>query len=259
MRKTKKQQTTSRYFRRHSNRNSHRRSRSRSHSHMRRPKYKRNMKHTMKHNLNPYHKKMYGGNADIQQAYGEGSYSENVPFLPPGRPYVAGEINGLGNGYYYPLSSDLHAPNDAIINTSLRGNIGPSLTAPSYNASGGGSSGVYPSKKETRGIKGTKIQKRTKNTSSRRNRKTRKHASIKKSKAHKGGALLPSDIVNLGRNVVSSVQSAYAGYVGKSVPPQNNPNPTYQPALEQPSKLNIQPPNIPEMSRIGDEIASRIE
>lgn len=241
MRKTKKQQTTSRYSRRHRN--------------MRSRKHRRNMKHTMKHSLTPtpYHKKMYGGNADVQQAYGEGSYSETVPFLPPGRPYVAGEINGLGNGYYYPLSSDLHAPNDAIVNTSLHGNIGPSLTAPSYNASGGGS--VRHSKKKTRGKKGgTRATKGMK-----RNRKTRKHTSIKKSKAHKGGGLLPSDIVNLGRNVVSSVQSAYAGYVGKPVPPQNNPNPTYQPALEQPSKLNIQPPNIPEMSRIGDEIASRIE
>lgn len=251
MRKTKKQQSVSKYSRRHRNKNSH----------MRRPKHIRNMKQTIKYNLTPYHKKMYGGNADIQQAYGEGSYSETVPFLPPGRPYVAGEINGLGNGYYYPLSSDLHAPNDAIINTSLHGNIGPSLTAPSYNASGGGR--LRHSRKGTRGKKGgtrgTKRMKRTKKSSSRRNRKTRKHTSIKKSKIHKGGGLLPSDIVNLGRNVVSSVQSAYAGYVGKPVPPQNNPNPTYQPALEQPSKLNIQPPNIPEMSRIGDEIASRIE
>ena len=62
--------------------------------------------------------------ANIQQAYGPTSYSETVPFVPPGKGYVVGGVNGLEGGYYYNLSPDMHGLNGEIMNTSLHGNTG---------------------------------------------------------------------------------------------------------------------------------------
>lgn len=39
----------------------------------------------------------------------EGTFNETVPYKPPGGPYQVGSNqNGLGGGYYYSLSNDIH-------------------------------------------------------------------------------------------------------------------------------------------------------
>jgi hypothetical protein len=191
--------------------------------------YKRNnvlkkSKNNQNKNKNIKHLKMKGGNANLDVAYSQ--YSETVPFLPHGRPFIPGEVNGLGNGHYYSLASDLHAPNDAIVNTSLHGNIGPYLTS------------------QTGGRK----------NKSRKNRLSKSNKTYKTNKYYKGkgGGLVPQDIIDLGRHVTGGIKSIYSGFVGTTNPDSNNPNPTFQPTLEKPSELNITPPNIPEMMEKAD-------
>jgi hypothetical protein len=46
-------------------------------------------------------------------------FNKAVPYLPKGGPYVPGaNDNGLGKGFYYSHSGDLHAPNNFLSSTS---------------------------------------------------------------------------------------------------------------------------------------------
>jgi hypothetical protein len=220
------------------------------------------------------YRKMRGGNigSNIQNAYS--TYHDTVPFLPPGNPYNPSEINGLGNGYYYNVASDLHAPNDAIVNTSLHGNIGPSLTASHADSQQQPQTGGRRHKKSNKKSNKKSHKKSNKKSHKKSHKKSKKHtykggkkyakktrkSSQKKRiiKKHRGGGLIPQDVLDLGRNVMGTVKSTYAGFVGQNVPDNNNPNPTYQPALERPSQLNILPPNIPEITQKADLMAANV-
>jgi len=138
-----------------------------------------------------YHK-MKGGNTVISNANPVNSV---VPFLPP------------NSSYYYPLTADLHAPNDAIVNTS---------TIP-VSQNGG-----------------------------------------RKRNAKRGGGIIPVDILNLGRNAMAGVQSVYNGVVGDNMVPSSYPNITYQPALENPSDLNIDVPDVQTYYTNADSNAAEI-
>lgn len=102
-------------YRKHNTRRNSMRSKRRgnnrlSKKHMKKTQYhkkKQNRRYTKKRT----HRKMKGG------------FNETVPFMPEGGMYQVGDIN-LGQGYYYGLSPDLHAPNDMIMNTSNYSLIG---------------------------------------------------------------------------------------------------------------------------------------
>lgn len=212
-------------------------------------------------------KHMKGGyitSAELNTAYN--NYSESIPFLPPGTPYNPSEVNGLGNGHYYKLSPDLHAPNDAIVNTSLHGNSGPYLT--SIEPQSGGkrrSKKQTKSKRKSRTNKKTRKHKRSSSKSKSRTKNNHKGGKkYKKSRKHyykikhRGGGLIPQDLLDLGRNAIGTVKSTYAGFIGETIPANNNPNPTYQPTLEKPSPLNIIPPDIPDITRKSDLMSANV-
>jgi hypothetical protein len=72
---------------------------------------------------------------------------------------------------------------------------------------------------------------------------------------YQGGAMtdfIPNDITNLGRNVVTGIKGVYSGFVGQNMPASSYPNVTYQPALEKPVDLDIQPVDINEIYNSSD-------
>jgi len=57
-------------------------------------------------------KKKYGKRYNLKGGM-TGYTKTGIPYLPPGGPYdTNSSLNGLGKGYYYENSKDLHAPND---------------------------------------------------------------------------------------------------------------------------------------------------
>lgn len=58
------------------------------------------------------------------------------------------------------------------------------------------------------------------------------------------GGLIPSDIVNLGRNVMYGAQNIYSNFMGDTLPASANPNILHQPAMKTTPTMNIQPIDI---------------
>lgn len=72
---------------------------------------------------------------------------------------------------------------------------------------------------------------------------------------HNGGGLtdfIPTDITNLGRNVILGARNVYAGFAGEIVPASADPNVTYQPQLEKAPVLDIQPADVSEIYNTSD-------
>lgn len=74
-----------------------------------------------------------------------------------------------------------------------------------------------------------------------------------------GGGLIPRDLVDLGRNILAGAKSTYTGYVGDVLPTNNNPNASYQPALEKGAHLDYSSPNMNDILTKADKIAASVE
>lgn len=74
---------------------------------------------------------------------------------------------------------------------------------------------------------------------------------------HRGGGIIPQQVLDLGRNLMNGAQHVYAGFVGDNVPDSSNPNVMYQPALLKNPEFNIDPMNVPEyMAKNDSAVAS---
>ena len=160
----------------------------------------------------------------------KGGFTQLPPY-PPGGPYIPGDINGLDGGKYYSLSPDIHAPNGAIINTSVANSNAKLLNGGAYKKRGRRTRRKHKGKKHTRS--GTRRH-------TRRNNKVKKH----KGRAHRGGGFIPRDLVNLYRTAGNGVKSLYAQATGQHSNPSNNPNPMYQPRMTREHRLNASSPNV---------------
>jgi hypothetical protein len=166
-------------------------------------RYRRKRNHSYKKNKRY---SMRGGMSNLNES---SNFNETVPFVPPGGPYVPGASdNGLGKGYYYSLSPDLHAPNNDILPSNQIN------TSSGMSMSGGG-----------------RRYRRNK-----RNTKNNKYHRHPRYKHLRGGGIIPQDLLDLGRLAGEKVTSYIYGLNGQPMQPSQNPNPTYQPALERESK-----------------------
>jgi len=150
-----------------------------------------------------------------------GKYIPSIlPPYPPGGPYIPGDINGLTGGKYYKLSPDIHAFNGITENVNVV-------------LSGG-------KRKQTRKRRHKKKGKKSKTKSRSKSRKYKR-------KSHKGGSIIPRDLLQLYRSAGNGVKSLYSQAVGENPNPSNNPNPMYQPKMIKTHRLNASTSNMEEI------------
>lgn len=159
---------------------------------------------------------------------------KKVPTYPPGGAYKVGDVNGLKGGYYYgynespTLQTEIISMGDDV---GVLHKLGQTL-APGVFGNGGIErmrGGRKRSRRNKKLRKSRKLRKLKKSRKSRKLRKSRKR--IKRRRSLKGGSglksLIPSDIVELSRNMGHGMGGIYRGMMGEK--PTISPDVMVQP------------------------------
>ena len=150
-------------------------------------------------------------------------YTWADPF-PSGNAYKAGDVNGLKGGYYYPTVMNPYLPDP----NSTVGKMGiPKYYKGGYRVRKHRHSRKHRHKKNCNCLRKRRRSKRSGVRNSKRRFKNQRGGGLRGPIENLINTLLPSDVLDVGRNYLHDIGGWYNGYFGQNQSP--SPNPIQQP------------------------------